>query len=239
MFLEDQEGLAHLCRWYHSIIKATPDVWAEMGGGQETYSASTVLLPPLESPTLELLPQDGLLSCCWQPFHDHPRALDWLLTFSADSVVVTAGNWVAELCTTVDDNVLRVGWPTWAGLNLSFPRNTRGTHLLRIRPRSFDIRRLIDHIHTNHLQELQTVGLLSHWHSVPWSWQKIAIAWLACQRLPVTEIRKFTRNDTPTSGEPVPPFIPIIPDPGMMFVYTAEGQMIMDSENRPIQVLIS
>lgn len=185
MFLSDEDGNAQLCRWYHGILRAFPSVWRSIAG-TEGYLPSLAYKSAVESPTATIVrsPVVGTLLLNWEPGPD-ALSLTGRLTIGDDHSLLDLGGKTFELPTSdhADSGVRSVLWPEHLHCEAGIKDPVNGEHTIYFRPRSFDIRKILDSVIENGTEELDQTGILEAFLSIPRLEDKIAIAWLAVSKL--------------------------------------------------------
>lgn len=169
LFMDDSEGLAAMVVYYHGLLAAVPSIPSEF----EIVDWRPRHLPPLSSGAT-LSPQDGRLSLGWRPDGQGFRICRHALEITPDGVWLNG----EALPSARDGDAWQVAWPL--ELSLHARVEGEGKHALVLRPRSYDLTRMLATVDVTWLEE---TDLLEAWALTVWEWQKAALLWIALKRL--------------------------------------------------------
>lgn len=183
LFLDDDDGHAQLVRWYFSIIRAYTPAWKALVQQTEGYVPSMFWRAAVESPSLTFVrdPEIGALIGARTVGPD-VRNLTGKILVGTGAVLELDGK-SYPLTYGPDDQVLRVQWPEILQLTAGLESMPEGEHLVHFRARRFDAAAIVSLVLEHGLPELERCGLLAPFLSVPQPVDKLAIAWMAVDRL--------------------------------------------------------
>lgn len=188
MFMEDLDGAAQLCRFYHGILRAVPFVAQEVvDGGQEFYEPADVYKQAITS-EITFLPEPVArdLGVDWIPGFE-TKSLTGRFILAAGEASLELGGITRSIPLAVYNSYLVPGFPAEMGVRCAIAGDTDdGDYTISFRARSFDHDSILKEV-ASYDRELRRAGLLDSFTVVPFPWQKLAVAWLAVHRLEANE----------------------------------------------------
>lgn len=188
MFLHDTEGVAQLCRWYYSLLRAAPHVWRSLAG-EETYDPSFVSLPSIWSPSLQIAcsPNTDVQILRWTP-GPSDSAVSGKISIANDVATLSLGGRQYSMRISASESgIFFVRWPNFLNCEAGLADyEDPSDHFIAFRPSRFDHRALVE-VLDQLPAPLHEAGLLDSYLSLPRPEEKIAVAWMAVARLEENE----------------------------------------------------
>lgn len=184
--LEDEEGLAQLYRWHHSLLRSRQFIWRGLGGGRGNYDPSAVYKAVLAIPGERVTAdhQTGFLTVEWIHAGETSALGGTLKKTGPSKMLLTLGGFEEEVPVSFEGDLAAVRWPefmrTSAGLHLTPEEFTDGWgRQVAVRVAGFDPAYMVAEIERAGLVNgFLDKGLLDSWVALPDPVDRIALSWL-------------------------------------------------------------